>query len=594
MGYMLIFPFPQVKFMKPPPNVFSSIRFTLPLSAEVVFHSLDHLAQHVSLSKSPTEAIPAPTESLDDITKRLEDYAFRFLESTAEKYTTDLPAILESVLARTTEVTLQLRSCTIGLLPVIDTLHTPTLASYRADWNGTDQEAETIRASIQQKQDIRIEHWLREKEILDVDLEDTRDKSRLVAAIRALYELDRNPDLQKQNANRLLCRLFPELEGAFSDCHIAVSATLFYFVLPDIFCDEEPMNSNHAGFASFRSRLKKFKQWQFSQFPMFGFLRGDEVDPLLIEELADASGLAPSYIRRELGRVIGFLPLAFAERYLVHDVWGHGWQASMLRLEGLYQQLAAFDQNFDWNSTVVMSDRSKLRLSDCLHRTHSGWKINDERFAEYMQLWIWNRIPTAMTPLIAELVADLFEHKIYWTDPHLYPNLQTTSILPNVPAKLDLMLEDLNIYFKQIFKALDLFCQRSSYRQRFVSEMVTDGIKREDAERIVEEIKTRIENWRMHEVASKRLVAKNRGEIEVNLYGYLEHHITLLSAISSIVARQIADLSTATAGMRRWNDWFALLIAVYFEQDPAEHFWKLPQFLRRSNVAFFEKKSLVE
>lgn len=591
---MLIFPFPQVKFMKPPPNVFSSIRFTLPLIAQTVYQSLDQVAQHVSISKSPSETTPAPAESLVAITQQLEAYALRFLQATSENYTADTRAILESVLARTTEVTLQLRSCTVGLLPIIDTLHTPTLAAYRADWNGTDHEAEAIRASIQRKQDVTIENWNREKEILDVDLEDTRDKSRLVAAIRALYDLDRDPNLQKQNANRLLCRLFPELEGAFSDCHIAVSATLFYFVLPDIFCDLEPMNSTHAGFASFRSRLKKFKQWQFSQFPMFGFLRGDEVDPLLIEELADASGLAPSYIRRELGRVIGFLPLAFAERYLVHDVWGHGWQASMLRLEGLYQQLAAFDQNFDWNSTVVMPDRSKLRLSDCLQRKQSGWKLNEERFAEYMQLWIWNRIPTAMTPLIAELVADLFEHKIYWTDPKLYPNLQTTSILPNVPAKLDLMLEDLNVYFKQIFKALDLFCQRSSYRQRFVSEMVADGINRAEAERIVEEIKTRIECWRKHELASTRLLEVNQAEINVNLYGYLEHHIAILSASSSIVARQIADLPTKIAGMQRWNDWFALLIAVYFEQDPAEHFWRLPQFIHRSNLAYFEKKSLVE
>jgi uncharacterized protein YoaH (UPF0181 family) len=184
-----------------------------------------------------------------------------------------------------------------------------------------------------------------------------------------------------------------------------------------------------------------------------------------------------------------------------------------------------------------------------------------------------------MAPLIAELVADLFEHKLFWTHPHLYDYLQTTSILPEEPAKLDLMLEDLCLYFNQIFKAIDLFCQRQSYRQRFISEMMADGISREDAEFIAEELRSRIKAWRDQQFASQRVCMTGKNEIEVNLYGYLEHHVALLAAISSILARELADKPTDLAGMRRWNDWFSLLIAVYFEQDPTDHFWKLPWFL---------------
>jgi hypothetical protein len=160
--------------------------------------------------------------------------------------------------------------------------------------------------------------------------------------------------------------------------------------------------------------------------------------------------------------------------------------------------------------------------------------------------------------------------------------LKTTSILPNVPAKLDLMLEDLRIYFKQIFKALDLFCHRTSYRQRVVAEMMTDGIKREDAESIVNEIKTFIETWRANELASERIISEDQGACVVNLFGYLEHHIALLGTSSSMVAEKVAATPTNQPGMRRWNDCFALLIAVYFEQDPAQHFWRLPEFVHGS------------
>jgi hypothetical protein len=578
---MVIFPLRQVKFMKPPPPIFSPIRFTLPLSAKSAYACLDELSRHLSKPSSTSHLACDDLAPLTAIIDRLEKYVTQTLQSSFAGLTND-KIVLDAVWARTTEVALKLHACTIGSAPIIDTLRTPTLHAYHADWHGSESDAAMLRAWLQRRLRVTSDTWQREREILEVDLEDTRDKSRLISAIRTLYKLDSRPNEQPQNANRLLCRLFPELDGAFTDCHFAVSGTLFFFALPDIFCDEEPMDTSHAGFTAFRARLKKFKQWQFSQFPMFGFLRGDEVDPSLIDQLADISGLAPSYIRRELGRVIGFLPLALVERYLVHDIWGHGWQASMLRLEGLYQQLADFDQNFDWNSVVVMPDRSKMRLSDCLQRTATGWKLHDVRFAEYMRLWIWNRIPTVMAPLVAELVADLFEHKLFWTDPALYPNLKTTSILPNVPAKLDLMLEDLRIYFKQIFKALDLFCHRTSYRQRVVAEMMTDGIKRDDAESIVNEIKAFIETWRANELASERIIFEDQGACVVNLFGYLEHHIALLGTSSSMVAGKVAATPTNQPGMRRWNDCFALLIAVYFEQDPAQHFWRLPEFVHGS------------
>jgi len=565
--------------MRPPPPICPPIRLTLPLDATIAFQCLDEISGAMSPKNQSSTDPASRSHALSPAIKRLENYASQFLGECSLSDLETSKSVLDSIFARTTEVTLQLAPCILSSSPIIDTLQTRTLKAYIPDWNGNSLQASAVRNYLQELLRIEPESWIREQEVLDVDLEDTRDKSRLIEAIREIYQLDRLPELQKQNGNRLLSRLFPELEDYVTECDVIVTKTLFFFALPKVFWEEEPNEKTPENIRAFRLRIKKFKQWQFSQFPMFGFLRGDDVDPSFVEQIADLSGLAPSYIRRELGRVIGFLPVNFVERYLVHDVWGHGWQASMLRLEGLYQQLAVFDQNFDWNSVVVRPDRTKLRLCDCLQRQTSGWRIRDEVFAEYLSLWIWNRIATAMAPLIAELVADLFEHKLFWTHPHLYDYLQTTSILPEEPAKLDLMLEDLCLYFNQIFKAIDLFCQRQSYRQRFISEMMADGISREDAEFIAEELRSRIKAWRDQQFASQRVCMTGKNEIEVNLYGYLEHHVALLAAISSILARELADKPTDLAGMRRWNDWFSLLIAVYFEQDPTDHFWKLPWFL---------------
>ena len=581
----------QVKFMEPAPLTFSPSRFSLPATAAELFA---HLAEFytvcppASVNSSP-ELTPEIQAKRLALVEKMEAYTAEFLR---RHWTQSLPdsAILDSVRTRATEVLLELTQSVVGKQPVIDTLRTPTLAAYACDWDSTQKSAEEVRSYLQQQFQITAFGWQHDRDVLTADLEDTRCKSRLIEAIRLYFRLDDKQVSPTEQAKQFLCRLFPELVGAFSECHFVVSGTLFFFCLPGI-SEEDIVEPNeiqqdsvaptHQGLAAFRARLHKFKQWQFSQFPMFGFLRGDEVDVEIIDKLADISGLAPSYIRCELGRVVGFLPYQFAERYLVHDIWGHGWQASMLRLEGLYQQLATFDQNFDWNCFVTLPDHTKLRLSDTIERTREGFELIPAKFGDFIQRWIWQRIPTAMTPLVAELVADLFEHKLFWTAPEIYNHLQTTSLLPTTPAKIDLMFDDLRIYFRQLFKALDLFCERQGYRQRFMVEMMTDGIDERSARAIVDQIQSLLVVWRKSDYASERVIFESDGEIKVNLYGILEHHIANLGVIASQVAQLAAQRATPQIGMQRWCDWLAISIAVYFEQDPLHHFWSLPNFIHQ-------------
>lgn len=574
----------QVKFMEAAPLTFSPSRFSLPTTATKLFA---YLAEFYKVcppaSVSPAiELTPEVQRKRLDLVENLEAYATEYLSRNSTHALPD-SSILDSVRIRATEVLLELYHSVVGGKPLIDTLRTPTLAAYTCDWDSAHQGAEEVRSYLQERFRIPSFRWQHDRDVLIADLEDTRCKSRLIDSVRLYFRLDDKHISPTEQANQFLCRLFPELVGAFSECHFVASGTLFFFCLPGINEDDkiEPNSvvNAHPGLATFRTRLHKFKQWQFSQFPMFGFLRGDEVDVEIIDTLADISGLAPSYIRRELGRVVGFLPFQFAERYLVHDIWGHGWQASMLRLEGLYQQLATFDQNFDWNCYVTLPDHTKLRLSDTIARTRDGFELIPAKFGDFIQRWIWQRIPTAMTPLVAELVADLFEHKLLWTAPEIYDYLQTTSLLPTTPAKIDLMFDDLRIYFRQIFKALDLFCERQGYRQRFMVEMITDGIDERSARSIVDQIQSLLITWRKSEYASERVIFANSTEIEVNLYGLLEHHIATLGAIASQVAQLSAKRSTPQIGMQRWCDWLAIAIAVYFEQDPLHHFWSLPDFI---------------
>ena len=49
----------------------------------------------------------------------------------------------------------------------------------------------------------------------------------------------------------------------------------------------------------------------------------------------------------ELASMVTILPLGEIDKYLVHDVWGHGWQAALLGFSSMYRGIASFGNPLD-------------------------------------------------------------------------------------------------------------------------------------------------------------------------------------------------------------------------------------------------------
>ena len=105
----------------------------------------------------------------------------------------------------------------------------------------------------------------------------------------------------------------------------------------------------------FLARVNRFKQWQFAHFPVFGYLRGEDLDARLLEQLAARCEMDTAEVAREISALTAIIPLQEVDKYVVHDVWGHSWQASMLQFDKMYQQLATFADPLSLRSCVPSS-----------------------------------------------------------------------------------------------------------------------------------------------------------------------------------------------------------------------------------------------
>ena len=89
-----------------------------------------------------------------------------------------------------------------------------------------------------------------------------------------------------------------------------------------------------AEFERFAREFGEVRQRDYQNFPVFGFFRGEYVDPSLLDALASASGIPREEVERVLTTMVSVLPADELDQYVVHDAWGHQWQGGPVLLRG--------------------------------------------------------------------------------------------------------------------------------------------------------------------------------------------------------------------------------------------------------------------
>lgn len=496
-------------------------------------------------------------------------------------------AELLEIFTQATLLMARLHECVATEDPVLDTAGSKILGHYSADFRGEAADYENL------KDRLRATFRLSPATLRAVEAEvqwttaDARRKQRVVRALRDHFQLDETQDPEDLEAKVLTFfqSFFPDAPFLANEVRVILTGTLVFFCLPykgdrltsrDM---ESLPQEDRVQIEDLLSRVARFRQARFANFPAFGFLERDDLDPILLKDLAERSDLDPREVAHELVRMVTILPLDELDKYVVHDVWGHSWQASMLCFCSSYQEMSTYDQAFDLRTRVATPEGRPLRFQDCFRRRGSEVQLDPRAFEQFATGLVSERLPIALTAVLAETMADVAEFKVMVDeDPEPY-ELPTTSFFKGSPSKLDLTLRDVSFYFGQATKSLRYFARRKKRQSRIVDQLVELGASPQAAQASVEDA---VEAWReLEEGILKAEIdwARDGDRIRTNVFtraalNFLGIHRSILQTLE-----ELGDSRPKEIPLRSFRDLVVLGAAAFFEADRGKNLWRVDEFL---------------
>jgi hypothetical protein len=337
-------------------------------------------------------------------------------------------------------------------------LDSPTLAKFRPDpippqWYADDQGArlcQTFQLPAEWAAQLQ-------RELAQVDA-DIRSQKALMAAVLETVGLTAASTQPPQTAfARLLTYLFGGLIVAPAQVQGIFTPTQLYFCLD--FAAADPGNG---ALERLKQRLSTFTFAQFRRFPTFGPCLPEEIDGEWVQQLSDRTGLPATTILQRLPKSVGVLPLADAEMFLIHDIWGHYWQLWFSQFESDYASLADCDQPLRAGETAYTAN-GPLTCRDLFIWTGDGSfepafghrvEVREAAARTFFRGEVRQRLGLLFTHLLGELTADIAEFKFTWLHPQAAHELPSSSAFTDLPANLDLSLADLDSLFLRVLRPL--------------------------------------------------------------------------------------------------------------------------------------------
>lgn len=479
----------------------------------------------------------------------------------------------------------RLAECIQNDQPVIDTAGSRALPAYEADFYDSPESLAALTGRLQEEFGLAPEVLEELRDEVAFETGDARRKQAVARALRERFGLGPGaPDLD-QRVLAMFAALFPGVPMVAEEVRLILTGTLVFFCIPfqgDALTTPRYQTLDEAGCAPIRSFLEevgRFKQERFAHFPAFGFLRVDELAPDLLDELAGLSSLDPREVAHELQRMVTILPLAEVDKYVVHDVWGHSWQGGMLRFAQAYEAMAGYSAAFGLDTRTTSDEGRTLSLAECFRRGGAEVRLDERRYVQFVYGVLRERLPLALSAVLAEVMADVAEFKLLAETRDLAPELKNSSLLEAHPSKLDLTLQDVEFYFDQATKAFRLFARRRSRQAAIEGALIDGGASPSSAQAAV---RRAAEVWRDLETGplARRLEWRAEGEVlHTNVFTRVMLNFVGIHRAILLAYRQLHPPGRQGSPLKGFRDLLVLGASVFFEADRARNLWRVDEFL---------------
>jgi len=404
---------------------------------------------------------------------------------------------------------------------------------------------------------------------------------------------------QKGLAVDLMRAIHGDLPWRPADVDVVITSTALFLCLPyrgtslvGAAEDERPPGERRA-IAAFLDRVRVEQQSLKSiRFPAFGIFDGAVVAPALVARLTAAARLAPEFasieesaVAETLATMVTVLPTMELEKFLVHDVWGHGWQQTLCEFEWKFRQLAAIGEPLGLASGAQFAASAAV-LARAFTPENGDVTLPEAKLLQIVEADLRGRIEVGMNLVVAESLADLIEHKFS----RCGSPLPSSSLLPESPLRLDLSIADARLMIRAWRAPYRRLLDDAAERERLREDLVRAGAAPDGLDARIEQAARWID--RHFEPAFQETIEVRPLDGTAIQTNVLERILLGVATFDAAVDKVLAEgdqrwtalrLRDETAAL--WQcphacvDLLALLAAWFYEQERQLYVWHLDELL---------------
>lgn len=433
-------------------------------------------------------------------------------------------------------------------------------------------------------------------------------RRQLVSLLRAELRPDPARLPGSADAHRFFSALFPDHPLQPGEVEVLATESCIYFCIlsNDAFAKTESFLARDEAARKttldYLERLRRFNFYNFSHFPAFTSFEAREMDPAHLDRLASAMNLARAGLVALLNTAVFVEERDNLEKYLVHDSWGHYWQADLTNLGTLYDRMASLQLPLA-PSDVARVDEKLCTFLDLVYLRRDGTLLFDETLAHrFAAAWMYERFQPLLAPVIAELAADMIEYRARAACRVQGIELPSSSLFPHHPAKIDFAWADLSFFVKSLKRVNTLYAKdaelkagfverarllfRLKYRRNFPA--VTSAEKLDAELTVVLERLLAIFNEVQETFLGIKLEVAEDPEGRPRVNAFFQVFLNLLQigmTLNGIVHEQ---LEKARPHLAPHFQTLIIFVIKYFERDPLQGFWMLDETLASYAVPMLE------
>ena len=397
--------------------------------------------------------------------------------------------------------------------------------------------------------------------------------------------------------------VYPDAPFKTGEVKLVKTSSALYFCLPSEPPEQaqETRPSTHDTTHDTAERPKAYyekflrKIWEvepFAHFPVFGTFDAEHLDLNLRQEIAADTGLPLKLVTSTLTRMIGVLPLAELDKYLIHDTWGHQWQESLLDFEEPYTELTLFKRPLSLAETAsVLGEQTSL--ADTFVKTEAGAiELDPVKLQQFVDAELYERAIIAFTPILAEMLADVVEYKFLELHPEQEHLLPSSSLLKAFPSKLDLTLVDLHTCFVHASEVFQNWVASESTQRQLHKEICekldipNDATKHRELSQIlitaVELCKAQLHSFYQPEWSWEKT---EDGRLKLNAFSFAALNFLRIHTALIQTYEDLSEIKTPYD----FKDILVLAMGTFFERNPQQNIWRLDSFLTEAFLPRWRK-----